>query len=66
MNIFLEIFGYVGTALVLLSMMMPSVVKLRLFNTVGSFISMIYAFLSGAWPGMRNQKAQVHKVPALR
>ena len=50
MNIFLEIFGYVGTALVLLSMMMTSVVKLRLFNTVGSFISMIYAFLSGAWP----------------
>ena len=50
MNVFLEIFGYVGTALVLLSMMMTSVVKLRLLNTVGSIISMIYAFLSGAWP----------------
>ena len=50
MNIYLEIFGYIGTALVLLSMMMTSVVKLRLFNTVGSCISMIYAFLSGAWP----------------
>lgn len=50
MNIYLEIFGYIGTALVLLSMMMTSVVKLRLFNTVGSCISMIYAFLSSAWP----------------
>lgn len=50
MNIYLEIFGYVGTALVLLSMMMTSVVKLRLFNTVGSVISMTYSFLCGAWP----------------
>lgn len=50
MNIYFEIFGYIGTALVLMSMMMTSVVKLRLVNTVGSCISMIYAFLSGAWP----------------
>ena len=50
MNLYLELFGYVGTALVLLSMMMTSVVKLRLFNTIGSVISMTYAFLSNAWP----------------
>lgn len=50
MNIYLEIFGYLGTALVLLSMMMTSVLKLRLFNILGSVISMTYAFLSGAWP----------------
>jgi hypothetical protein len=50
MNIYLEIFGYVGTALVLLSMMMTSVVKLRLFNIVDSIISMIYSILCGAWP----------------
>lgn len=50
MTIYLEIFGYIGTALVLLSMMMTSVMKLRIFNTAGSLISMIYAFLSGAWP----------------
>lgn len=50
MNIYLEIFGYVGTALVLLSMMMTSVVKLRIFNTIGSVISMTYSFLCGAWP----------------
>lgn len=50
MNIYLEIFGYIGTALVLLSMMMTSVVKLRLFNTIGSAISMTYSILCGAWP----------------
>ena len=50
MNIYLEMFGYVGTALVLLSMMMTSVVKLRLLNMAGSVISMTYAVLCGAWP----------------
>ena len=50
MNIYLEIFGYIGTALVLLSMMMTSVTKLRLINMAGSLISMIYAILCGAWP----------------
>lgn len=50
MNVYLEIFGYIGTALVLISMMMTSVVKLRLFNTIGSAISMTYSILCGAWP----------------
>ena len=50
MNIYLEMFGYVGTALVLPSMMMTSVVKLRLLNMAGSVISMTYAVLCGAWP----------------
>lgn len=50
MNIYLEIFGYIGTALVLTSMLMTSVVKLRAFNAVGSLISMIYAYLSGTLP----------------
>jgi hypothetical protein len=50
MNIYLEIFGYIGTALVLLSMMMTSVVKLRLINMAGSLISMIYAIICGTWP----------------
>ncbi len=50
MNIYLEIFGYIGTALVLLSMMMTSVVKLRLINMAGSLISMIYAIIYGTWP----------------
>ncbi len=50
MNVYLELFGYMGTALVLLSMMMTSVVKLRIFNLAGSVISVIYAFLTGTWP----------------
>ena len=50
MDIFLEIFGYIGSALILLSMMMTSVEKLRGFNISGSVISMIYGALTGAWP----------------
>lgn len=50
MNIYLDIFGYIGTALVLLSMMMTSVVKLRLINMAGSLISMIYAIICTTWP----------------
>ncbi len=50
MNIYYEIIGYTGTFLVLLSMMMTSVVKLRVVNIMGSFFSMTYAVLSNAWP----------------
>lgn len=50
MNIYLEIFGYIGTALILLSMMMTSVEKLRWINMTGSLISMIYSIICGAWP----------------
>lgn len=50
MDLYLELFGYLGTALVIVSMMMSSVVRLRLFNIAGSVISAIYATLSGAMP----------------
>lgn len=50
MNIYLEIFGYIGTALIILSMMMKSINKLRIFNTSGAIISIIYSALVGAWP----------------
>lgn len=50
MDILLELLGYVGTVLTLMSMMMTSVVKLRTWSAIGSFISMIYAIISGAWP----------------
>lgn len=50
MNIYYEIIGYTGTCLVLLSMMMTSVVKLRVVNVMGSLFSMTYAILSNAWP----------------
>ncbi len=49
-NIFLEIFGYIGTVLVLMSMMMTSMTKLRIFNISGSVISAIYAAFCQTWP----------------
>ena len=50
MNIYLEIFGYIGTALVIFSMMMTSVVKLRIFNMCGGLISLVYAICVNTWP----------------
>ncbi len=49
-NIYLEIFGYIGTALVVISMMMTSITKLRIVNMSGSVISAIYAGICGTWP----------------
>lgn len=45
-----EIFGYTGTFLVIISMTMTSVNKLRFFNICGSVISAIYAAVYGTWP----------------
>ena len=50
MNVWLEIFGYIGTALILLSMMMTSMNKLRVVNMVGSGISGIYALFTNTLP----------------
>ena len=49
-KILLEIVGYIGTVLTLMSMMMTSIVKLRTWSAIGSFISMVYAIINGAWP----------------
>lgn len=49
-EIALEIFGYIGTALIIVSMMMKSINKLRLINICGSVISTIYAITCNAWP----------------
>ena len=50
MNIYLEIFGYIGTVLVIVSMMMKSIDKLRAINIAGGTISMIYSVFVNAWP----------------
>ena len=50
MNIRLELFGYLGMILILLSMMMNSVEKLRWLNLAGSVISMVYGALTHTWP----------------
>lgn len=46
----LEIFGYIGSTLVVVSMLMSSVIKLRIINTIGSVVSGIYAVICGAYP----------------
>ena len=46
----LEIAGYIGSALVVISMLMSSIVKLRVINTIGSIISCVYAIICKAYP----------------
>ena len=46
----LEIVGYIGSAMVVISMLMSSIIKLRVINTIGSIISGVYAVLCGALP----------------
>ena len=50
MRIYLEIFGYIGTALVLLSMLMTEIKWLRAINMAGSLISFIYALCTFTMP----------------
>ncbi len=45
-----EAIGYTGSALVLVSFLMVSVVKLRVVNSIGSIIFTIYAFLIHSYP----------------
>jgi hypothetical protein len=49
-EILLELFGYLGSTLVVVSMLMASVVKLRIFNMTGSVISATYALIIGSFP----------------
>lgn len=49
-NLWLELFGYLGSTLVVVSMLMASVVKLRVINVIGSIISGIYALIIGSFP----------------
>jgi len=46
----IEAVGYLGSALVLVSFLMSSVVKLRIVNTVGSVIFAIYALIIRSYP----------------
>ncbi|MBP5435619.1 YgjV family protein [bacterium] len=49
-KIIIEAIGYVGSALVLVSMLMTSVVKLRFINTIGSLIFTGYALCITSYP----------------
>ena len=46
----IEAIGYAGSALVLVSFLMSSVVKLRIVNTVGSLIFAVYALIIKSYP----------------
>ncbi len=49
-KIFMEVFGYIGTAVVISSMLMTSVTKLRVVNICGAVMSLIYAAYCNTWP----------------
>ena len=49
-DIALEIFGYVGTVLVVISMLMTDINKLRIINVSGGFVSLIYALVRNTMP----------------
>ncbi len=46
----MEIIGYIGTGLVIISMLMTSLMRLRIINMCGAFLSMLYAISAHAWP----------------
>ena len=46
----LELIGYVGSGLVIISMLMTSVVRLRVINMIGSGIFTVYALLIHSYP----------------
>ena len=49
-RVWVEIIGYVGSGLVLISMLMSSVVRLRVINMIGSVIFTVYALLIRSYP----------------
>lgn len=46
----IEIFGYAGSVLVAISLMMSSIVKLRIINLIGAVVFSTYGFIIGALP----------------
>ena len=54
-----ELIGYLGSILVIVSMLMTSVVKLRIINTVGSVIFAAYALLIHSYPTAAMQVALI-------
>lgn len=46
----LQIFGYIASVLVAVSLMMSSIVKLRIINLIGAACFSTYGFLIGAYP----------------
>ena len=49
-NFWIEAIGYIGSAIVLVSFLMTSVMKLRLINTIGGIIFTTYALIIQSYP----------------
>lgn len=49
-QITLDMLGYVSSIIILISMLMTSVVKLRIINSIGTTFFTIYAILSKTYP----------------
>lgn len=49
-KLLIELFGYLGSILVVISMLMTSVKRLRIINTTGSVIFAIYALIIRSYP----------------
>ena len=49
-QVIFEIIGYVGSAFVLASFLMASVVRLRIINSIGCVVSVVYGLLIHAYP----------------
>lgn len=49
-KLILDIIGYVGSAFVLASFLMATVKKLRIINSIGSVVTIVYGFLIQAYP----------------
>jgi len=49
-NTIIEMIGYLGSSLVLVSFLMTSVAKLRIVNSIGSVIFTFYAFIIHSYP----------------
>lgn len=49
-NTIIEFIGYIGSFLVIVSMLMTSLIKLRVINTIGSVIFAIYALIIHSYP----------------
>ncbi len=46
----IELLGYIASILVVISIMMASVVKLRIINSIGALLFGTYGMLIGSWP----------------
>ncbi len=47
---YIEWVGYVASAMLMISFMMKNINKLRIFNSVGCLLFVIYGFLIGSYP----------------